>query len=695
MAVKDPYRYFRVEARELLEGLQRGLDALAAGGLAADEVPGLLRVAHTLKGASRVVKLTAISDLAHRLEELVEPDRAGSAALVAEKISALRDLIAGIASAITAIDQPAPAPLAPATPAPASSAPAVPAPAPAASTLLDTIRLQVTEVDAVLAGVSETATELAALRNDFRSFEQSTRQARLLQALAGRQRVTAAASETAVRIQADAGDLAAGFETARQRALGRVERLTRNLRNLHEETGRLRLLPTDALRVFLERTAHDAAQTLGKRVRLETVSRTTRLDTPVFAALQEALLHLVRNAVAHGIEPEAARLAAGKPPEGLIRVRIGHGISRLVVSCEDDGAGIDVQEVHRAANAKGWGVAGGTADMAAAIRLVQRGGLTTTRSATEISGRGVGLDAVRNAVTRLGGELSIASTPGRGTTMTVDLPVTLSTLEVLIVESSGQQVVLPLDSVMRVVRTEAAAVRATAQGEELHLDRAVLPYAGLHRFLPAAALKNSTRRRYVTAIVIQGENGPAAVGVDRLLGVTESVVRPLPALADIAAHVTGVSPQASGPPRLILDARALARAIDHVGAESAESAAARAPILVTDDSLTTRMLEQSILESAGYTVDTAVSGEEALKKLREKPYALMLVDVEMPGMDGFAVIEHLRRDPLLRTLPAILVTSRESREDRQRGVAVGANDYVVKGDFDQRRLLQRIRELLA
>lgn len=687
MAVKDPYRYFRVEARELLEGLQRGQAALAEGAPASAQVPGLLRVAHTLKGAARVVKLTAISDLAHRLEELIEPDRAAPATLAAEKVSALRELTNGIASALAAIDQPAPA-----TPAPAASAPA---PTPAASTLLDTIRLQVTEVDAVLAGVTETATELAALRADFRSFEQSTRQARLLQALAGRQRVTSAASETAVRIQADAGDLAAGFESARQRALSRVDRLTRNLRNLHEETGRLRLLPTDALRVFLERTAQDAAQTLGKRVRLETISRTTRLDTPVFAALQEALLHLVRNAVAHGIEPEAARLAAGKPAEGLIRVRIGHGVSRLVVSCEDDGAGINVQEVHRAADAKGWGVAGAPADMAAAIRLVQRGGLTTTRSATEISGRGVGLDAVRNAVTRLGGEFSVVSTPGRGTTMTLDLPVTLSTLEVLAAESGGQQVVLPLESVVRVVRTEASAVRAAAQGEELHLDREVLPYAGLHRFLPAAAEKPATRRHYVTAIVIQGENGPAALGVDRLLGVAEAIVRPLPALADAAAQVTGVSPQASGPPRLILDAPALARAIDQAGAESAESAAARAPILVTDDSLTTRMLEQSILESAGYTVDTAVSGEEALKKLREKRYALMLVDVEMPGMDGFTVIEHLRRDPLLRTLPAILVTSRESREDRQRGVAVGANDYVVKGDFDQRRLLQRIRELLA
>lgn len=695
MAAKDPYRYFRVEARELLDGLQRGLDALAAGGHAADQVPGLLRVAHTLKGAARVVKLTSISDLAHRLEELIEPDRAAAAPLPAGKTASLRELTGAIASALVQIDQPAsPAAAAPAGPAAAAANPA-PAAAPPAPLLLDTIRLQVAEVDAVLAGVTETATELAALRTDFRSFEQSARQARLLAALAGRQRLATTAYETAVRIQTDASDLAAGFEAVRQRTLSRVERLSRSLRHLHEETGRLRLLPTDILWTFIERTVHDAAQTLGKRVRLETGSRTPRLDTPVFAGLQEALLHLVRNAVAHGIEPEAARIAAGKPPEGLVRVRIGHGISRLAITCEDDGAGIDPAAVHRAARAKGWSVAGDPGDMAAAIGLISRGGVTTTTHATEISGRGVGLDAVRNAAARLGGELSIASTPGRGTTMTLDIPVALSTLEVLAAESAGSQVVLPLESVVRVVRTEASAVHEAAQREELHLEREVLPYASLHRFLPLAATKSARRRRHLTAIIIRGENGLAALGVDRLLGVAEAIVRPLPALVDTAAHVTGVSPLAGGPPRLVLDAQALARAVDGIGTEVAEAGAIRAPILVTDDSLTTRMLEQSILESAGYTVDTAVSGEDALEKLRQKRYGLMLCDVEMPGMDGFAVIEQVRRDPLLRTLPAILVTSRESREDRQRGLAAGADDYVVKGDFDQRRLLQRIRELLA
>jgi two-component system chemotaxis sensor kinase CheA len=248
--------------------------------------------------------------------------------------------------------------------------------------------------------------------------------------------------------------------------------------------------------------------------------------------------------------------------------------------------------------------------------------------------------------------------------------------------------------VRQAVRLPASALRAAGEREELQVDRETIPYAALHRFLPAGPGATRAPARHVTAVILRGAAGAAALGVDRLLGVSEAVVRPLPALAD-ALYVAGASPGANGSPRLLLDAQALAAAVSRSPPERTPAAPRRRPILVVDDSLTTRMLEQSILESAGYTVDIAVSGEDALIRLREKQYGLMLVDLEMPGMDGFTVIEHVRRDPALRLLPAILVTSRESREDRQRGLAAGANDYFIKGDFDQRRLLQRIAELLA
>lgn len=690
---KDPYRYFRLEAREILEGLQRGIASLDTGGRLPDQIALLLRLAHTLKGAARVVRLAAVSQLAHQLEEVLEPFREGQAAPGAEPKAELHRLTEAIAAGLTAIDQPAPEPVAPA-PTGATPSPLTIAPSPA---LLDTVRLQVAEVDGVMTGITDTAKGLAVLRADFRRFEATTRQARLLQALAGRGQLGTITAEIAARLQTDVGDLVANIETVRQSVGSRVERVTRDLQRLHEKADNLRLLPAEALWAYLDSTVRDAAQTLGKHVRLEVSSRTPRLDTPVFAGLQEALLHLVRNAVAHGIEPEPVRIAAGKPAEGLIRLRIEHGIGRLRIICDDDGGGIDVEAVRRAAVAKGRRTTRPDApmDMTEAIRYLLQGGVSTTAAASQISGRGVGLDAVKAATVRLGGEMTLNSVPQRGTTVVLDIPVLLSSVETLAMESNGATLMLPLDSVRRVVRVETAAIRRIGTREELHLDQEVVPFTSLHRFVPAQTQGQRPTRSHVQAIILQGAQHHVALGVDRLLGVMEAVVRPLPALADAAPYIAGASPGAGGIPRLLLDARALAAAVESALAEGGMAAAKRLPLLVVDDSLTTRMLEKSILESAGYTVDIAVSGEDALVRLRERRYGLMLVDVEMPGMDGFTVIEHIRRDPQLRDLPAIMVTSRESREDRQRGLAAGAQDYVVKGDFDQRRLLQRIRELLT
>ncbi|HYC69682.1 MAG TPA: response regulator [Opitutaceae bacterium] len=687
MTAKDPYRYFRVEARELLAGLQEGIARLGGGGHDPELISLLLRLAHTLKGAARVVRLLAISDLAHQLEAILGPGREQGMPPAPEQRAELNRLLSALAAGLAAIDRPA------AETAPSPAAPAIPAPAP----LLDTVRLQVAEVDGVLAGVAGAAGELESMRSALIGFDSASRQARLLQALAGRGRTGPTPAETAARLHVDAADLAAGLDRARQRVAGRAERLRRDLRRLHEDAACLRLIPTTALAGFLEQAVRDAGQALGKLARLEFVSRTSRLDSAVFVGLQQALLHLVRNAVAHGIEPAAARRAAGKAPDGRVRVRVERTARRLRVTCEDDGRGIDTEALTRVARAKGWLPPGeaNTLEMGAAIRLLSRGGVTTTSTPTEMSGRGVGLETVRAALARLGGDLRLASTPGAGTTATLDLPVSLSALEVLAVETGSLQVLLPLDAVDRVVRAEAAALHRAGPGEQLHLDGRVVPYVELARLVPAPGENARRRSRHLTAVILQGEQGPVAVGVSHTVGVTEAVVHPLPALADVAPYVSGASSGPGGAPRLLLDPAALAQAVEAAAALPAEPAPARPRILVVDDSLTTRMLEQSILESAGYAVDLAVSGEEALQRLCTRRYGLVLVDVEMPGMDGFTLIERLRREPAWRDLPAILVTSRESPADRERGRAAGAQDYVIKGEFDQQRLLTRIAELLS
>ncbi len=683
MATRDPYKYFRAEARELLDGLQRGVAELESSGGSAP-IPSLLRFAHTLKGAARVVRLPAISDLAHHFEDVLAACRESSTGPSREQQAELRRVVEAMAGHIADLDRPS-------TPAgQAPSAPAVAIPA-----LFDTVRLQVADVDSALSGVADTSAELAVLGADFRGLDRSQHQSRVVLALTARQRE--AEGEVAARLATEAGDLATGLEGVRRRLGDRVERIGRNLQRLHEDISRLRLIPTDVLWAFLDRVTRDAAQVLGKRARLETVSRTPRLDAPVFAGVQEALLHLVRNAIAHGLEPEAGRSAAGKPLEGLVRIRIEHGCARLRIVCEDDGGGIDTEAVRRAAIAKGWLAADTKAplEMEEAIRLLLRGGVTTTRTANEVSGRGVGLDAVRAAAARLHGELTIRSTPGRGTVITLDVPVALSAVEVLAVMSGGAQWLLPVAAVQRVARTTTTQIRQTGVGEELNFDGQMFPYAALRHLAPTLVQPTLARDGQITVVIVQGGNGTAALGVDRLLGTIEAVVRPLPALVDASAFVAGASLDANGLPRLVIEADALIEAIRATGAKAAPTAAARAPILIVDDSLTTRMLEQSILESAGYVVDLAVSGEDALDRLRVHRYSLLLVDLEMPGINGFTLIERLRQNPAWRDIPAILVTSCDSREDRQRGFQAGAQDYVIKGEFDQRRLLQRIEELLS
>lgn len=678
MISRDPYKYFRTEARELHENLRRTVDELA-GVDDAGRIARLLRLAHTLKGAARVVRLPAISDLAHRIEDVLAPFRDSADARAAEKQAELRQLIDGIAGHLAEIDRP---PATPARPTDETSP---------ASVVLEAVSLQMTEVESALSGVADTSLELAALRQECLGLDRACEQARAMAAL------TARAQLPAGRISIETGELSGKLDGLHRRMSRRVERIDRDLRRLHADTSRLRLIPVDVLWAYLERAARDAAQAVGKAVRLETCSTTSRIDAPVFSVVQEALQHLVRNAVVHGIESAAARAAADKRAEGAVRLRIEHESGRLRIVCADDGGGIDVDAVRRTAFAKGKLPAGAAAPLAMedAVALLLKGGLSTSGTVDEMAGRGIGLEVVRTAVGRLHGGLTIESEPHRGTTVAIDLPVAFAAVDALTFASGDVQWLLPLANVRRVVRTEATAIHAAGDGEELNDAGQAIPYAAARRLTGRTGRLTRDRSGKITAIIVQGRDGLAAIGVDRLLGTCEAVVRPLPALARPAGFVVGAALDSGRLPRLLVDANELAAAIRRTRAEAAPTPVAHAPVLVVDDSLTTRMLEQSILESAGYQVDVAVSGEEALERLRRRRYRLVLVDVEMPGMDGFTLVERLRAEPEWKDIPAILVTSRESREDRVRGLQAGAQDYVAKGEFDQRRLLARIAELTS
>jgi two-component system chemotaxis sensor kinase CheA len=329
------------------------------------------------------------------------------------------------------------------------------------------------------------------------------------------------------------------------------------------------------------------------------------------------------------------------------------------------------------------------------IRLLLEGGLTTSGSVTETSGRGIGLDVVREVVARLGGDVTMRTEKGDGTIVEIVVPVSLSSLDALVVEAGGIAAAIPLDAIRGTLRVADDDVARAASGDSIVHQGVVLPFVPLARALRANRAVGRGARTF-SAVVVSGVGTQAAFGVDRLIGTANVVMRPLPPLALAAPMVAGASLDAEGDPQLVLDPDklvAMATRVHDVAPPARAEAAP--PVLVIDDSLTTRMLEQSILESAGYDVDVATSAEEGLEKARRRRYGLFLVDVEMPGMDGFTFVETTRSDPVLRETPAILVTSRNAPEDRARGEQVGARAYIVKSEFDQGQLLATIRKLLG
>jgi len=412
--------------------------------------------------------------------------------------------------------------------------------------------------------------------------------------------------------------------------------------------------------------------------------------------VRDALLHVVRNAAAHGIEPEAERMRRGKPATGQVRLQVERRGNKVAFVCHDDGQGIDVEALRR--EAVRVGVLSASEASAAAndeiLRLLLRGGLTTTRAVTEVSGRAIGLDVVRETAARLHGEVTIASSSTDGTRIEICVPMSLSSLSALVVDAAGVSAVLPLDAVSRTLRLDPSEIAHGPEGDSIVYEGKVIPFFPLARALRRATAK-AREMRQSSAVVVRSGSAFAAVGIDRLLGTSTAVVRPLPTYLDVEPVVLGASLDDEGNPQLVLDADGLVHAAETARGSPEPERARSLPILVVDDSLTTRMLEQSILESAGYEVALATSAEEAWLMAKERRYGLYIVDVEMPGMDGFEFVTRTRADTTLRNAPAILVTSRGSPEDRRRGQEAGAHAYIVKGEFDQGYLLRIIRELLG
>lgn len=721
MPENDPFRYFRIEAAELIEQLGQGALAIDKGSALPGGVAAMLRYAHTLKGAARVVKQVAIADHAHAIEDVLAPHRARAGAVPSACALPLFASIDAISALLSELDRgrvaaeptpgtrprgaapPDPAAVASGTAASGSASGSVSSATIAANGLAAaraapadepavTLRAEVAEVEAVVDGLGEALVELEALKNPLALLVQTRQLAELLgkQLAAPRRADADKVASLLERSQRVVEDLRLGLGRLDSGVRHGVGRLKRQLEQTRSAAERLRLAPASNMFTPLERAAYDAARDLDRHVAFFTSGGDVKLDSHVLVVAQSALLHAVRNSVVHGLEPEAARLRAGKPAHGSIWLSVSRRGRDVVFCCRDDGAGVDLAKVRKALGQHAPDCAS-LADEQVLERLL-RGGISTAAGVTRLSGRGVGLDVVREAGERLGGAARLTSVPGQGLSVELRVPLSVAAMSAVVVECDGKTLSVPLDRVVESVRFSRAEITRNGTRQSVCHQGKMLPFAPLGRVMSGAG---ALSERAWTALIVTGSSGRAAVGVDRLLGARTVVMRPLPELARTSSVVAGATLDALGNPELVLDGDALVASVQRASGVAVAARAPSRPILVIDDSLTTRMLEQSILESAGYEVALATSAEEGLEKARQSSYALFLVDVDMPGIDGFTFVDRVRHDPQLANVPAVLVSSRNAPEDFARGKEVGAHGYIVKGRFDQRELLGLIERLVS
>lgn len=673
-----------MEAAELLELLTRGVLSLEKSPLRGEAIGPLLRHAHTLKGAARVVRQIEIADAAHALEDELTALRED--ANTAPNVEALLRLLDTMGEHLKQLDAPAANPTA--NSAVKESTPNEPAPV-KPSQPVAVVRADVSQLNAVRESIAESLSELAQLRRDGGELSALRELGELIerQSLSRRLNHVEQYETLLGSIHAVVGDLLQGAKRFERNFNATLERVNRELHQARLTSEQVQLVNAGTIFDSLERAVRDAGVELRKDVRFEAVGGGVRLDGHVLDVVHRALSHLVRNAVAHGIEPKADRTKAGKSVTGVVKVEVTRHDQRIRFRCQDDGRGIDVERLSHALHV-------GTGDSQlsgpALLDALLNSGVSTAGQVSSIAGRGIGMSAVREAAVSIGAQIQLHNEPGRGVVFDLLVPVMLSSLTGLWVEVGSETVVIPLTSVRKTLKLDT--LPAVEHGTELMRkvdDRLV-------RYVPLDVLLGGEGREVSRAAVLLrlGEQ-ELILGVSRIVGCQTQVVHGLPSELPPLPMLSGAVLDAEGIPQLVLDVAGVFAVSSGVQVAAPAPRRTFAPILIVDDSLTTRMLEQSILESAGYAVQLATSAEQALEMAAQTQYSLFLVDVEMPGMDGFTFVKTTRAHERHGRVPAILVSSRSAPADLAQGKAAGAAAYIVKDHFDQRELLRQIRTILG
>jgi two-component system chemotaxis sensor kinase CheA len=429
------------------------------------------------------------------------------------------------------------------------------------------------------------------------------------------------------------------------------------------------------------------------------------LDRRILEEMKDPFIHLIRNAIDHGIEKSEVREQNGKTRRGVIQVNVSQlEGNRVEVVIADDGAGIDPARVGEAAVSRGTlsEKEAGRLSESEMLALIFQSEVSTSQIITNLSGRGLGLAIVRERVEKLGGSISIVNKPQQGSAFRILLPVTLATFRGILVRCGERLFILPTASVDRVLRISRNEVVTMENKETIGLDGQRLALVRLDDVLELrGAREEGQKADYLLVLVLASAEKRIAFSVDEVVNEQEVLIKNLGKQLLRVRNVAGATVLGTGSVVLVLNVADLVKSAVHLTPGAAretlaegDAEAGKGSILVVEDSITSRTLLKNILESVGYTIKVAVDGVDAYTLLKTEKIDLVVSDVEMPRMNGFDLTARIRSDKRLAEMPVVLVTGLESREDRERGIDVGANAYIVKSSFDQSNLLEVIRRLI-
>ncbi|WPN31243.1 hybrid sensor histidine kinase/response regulator [Pseudomonas sp. P5_109] len=741
---------FSLEAEAQTQVLSAGLLALERDPTLADQLESCMRAAHSLKGAARIVGVDAGVSVAHVMEDCLVSAQEGRLLLRPEHIDALlqgTDLLMRIATpgnnpeaadiaayeALMArlLDPAAPL-IAPAAPvmaelqleAPASKVEApVPVVEPTSTAVPRKTKRTTENGERVLRVTAERLNSLLDLSS--KSLVETQRLKPHLATMQRLKRMQSNSLRALESLNVHLKDHALSLEA--QEVLEDARRLLAQSQQLLMEKNaeldefawhasqRAQVLYDTALacrmRPFADvltgqvRMVRDLGRDLGKQVRLEIEGEKTQVDRDVLEKLEAPLTHLLRNAVDHGIETPEQRLLAGKPAEGLIRLRASHQAGLLVLELSDDGNGVDLEKVRRSIVERSLSPAQTAAQLSEEelLTFLFLPGFSLRDTVTEVSGRGVGLDAVQHMVRQLRGAVVLEQTAGEGSRFHLEVPLTLSVVRSLVVEVGDEAYAFPLAHIERMCDLEPEDIVQVEGRQHFWHEGRHVGLVAASQLLQRPASQNSGQTLKV--VVIRERDAIYGVAVERFVGERTLVVLPLDERLGKVQDISAGALLDDGSVVLIVDVEDMLRSVEkllntgrleRIARHSNQVVeAARKRILVVDDSLTVRELERKLLLNRGYDVAVAVDGMDGWNALRSEDFDLLITDIDMPRMDGIELVTLLRRDTRLQSLPVMVVSYKDREEDRRRGLDAGADYYLAKASFHDDALLDAVVELIG